>query len=124
TALAGKLDVPATEIALTDSTTMGLGLLYGGMQLGTGDEILTTTHDFYSTNESLALAAKRTGAELEQVTLYDDPAQADADQIVDRLSSGLTDRTRIVAITWVHSGTGVRLPVSQIAGAVDAANEG
>ena len=124
TALAGKLDVPATEIALTDSTTMGLGLLYGGMELGPGDEILTTTHDFYSTNESLALAAKRTDARVQQVTLYDEPAQADADQIVDRLSSGLTDRTRIVAITWVHSGTGVRLPVSQIAEAVDSANEG
>jgi selenocysteine lyase/cysteine desulfurase len=123
-ALAGRLDVPASEIALTDSTTMGLGLLYGGIQLDPGDEILTTTHDFYSTTESLALAAGRTGARLQQVTLYDDPAQADVDQILERFKAGLTERTRLVAITWVHSGTGVRLPVAEIAEAVSAANDG
>jgi len=123
-ALAGRLDVPANEIALTDSTTMGLGLLYGGVRLVPSDEVLTTTHDFYSTTESLALAARRTGARLRQVTLYDDPAQADADQIVERLEAGLTERTRLVAITWVHSGTGVRVPVARIADAVAASNDG
>jgi selenocysteine lyase/cysteine desulfurase len=123
-ALAHYVDVPADEVALTDSTTMGLGLLYGGIRLEPGDEILTTTHDFYSTTESLALAARRTGARLQQVTLYDDPASADAEEIVSRLTSGLTDSTRVVAITWVHSGTGVRLPVPAIAQAVRAANEG
>jgi selenocysteine lyase/cysteine desulfurase len=122
--LAGYLDVPANEVALTDSTTMGLGLLYGGLRLEPGDEVLTTTHDFYSTTESLALAATRTGARLRNVTLYDDPARADADEIVERLMAGLTDRTRVVAITWVHSGTGVRLPVPAIAEAVRAANDG
>jgi selenocysteine lyase/cysteine desulfurase len=103
---------------------MGLGLLYGGIRLEPGDEILTTTHDFYSTTESLALAAHRTGARLQQVTLYDDPAQADADEIVQRLAARLTARTRVVAITWVHSGTGVRLPVPAIAEAVREAGDG
>jgi selenocysteine lyase/cysteine desulfurase len=123
-ALARRLDVDAKDIALTDSTTMGLGLLYGGIRLEPGDEILTTTHDFYSTNESLSLAAKRTGAEVKQVTLYDTPAQADAEQIVERLRGGITPRTRVVAVTWVHSGTGVRIPVGQIATAVAAVNDG
>src|SRR5262249_27949545 len=38
------LGAPADEIALTDSTTMGLGLLYGGLKLAPGDELLTSTH--------------------------------------------------------------------------------
>ena len=50
------------DIALTDSTTMGLGLLYGGLQLRAGQEILTTTHDHYSTETALRLRAERTGA--------------------------------------------------------------
>jgi selenocysteine lyase/cysteine desulfurase len=123
-AAAAYLDVPAREVALTDSTTMGLGLLYGGLRLRPGDEVLTTTHDFYSTTESLALAARRTDAEISHVTLYHDPATADPDEIVGRLAAGITPRTRVVAITWVHSGTGVRLPVRAIADAVAAANEG
>ena len=45
------------DIALTDSTTMGLGLLYTGVDLQAGQEIITTTHDFYATHEALRYAA-------------------------------------------------------------------
>ncbi len=44
-------------IAFTDSTTAGLGLLYSGLRLRPGDEILTTEHDFYATHEALRLLA-------------------------------------------------------------------
>src|SRR5215217_2977358 len=44
-AAADYLGVRPIDVALTDSTTMGLGLLYGGLQLAAGQEILTTTHD-------------------------------------------------------------------------------
>ena len=51
------------QIALTDSTTMGLGLLYTGLRLRAGDEVLTTEHDFYATHESLRLRAARDGVD-------------------------------------------------------------
>ncbi|HRI38551.1 MAG TPA: hypothetical protein PLO50_08355, partial [Nitrospira sp.] len=41
-AAAEYLGADPTDIALTDSTTMGLGLLYGGLKLGNEQEILTT----------------------------------------------------------------------------------
>src|SRR5512145_2126904 len=69
-AAAGYLGVDPTEIALTDSTTMGLGLLYGGLALREGQEILTTTHDHYSTEMSLRLRAERIGAQVRQIPLY------------------------------------------------------
>ena len=79
-AAAGRyLGVPAAELALTDSTTMGLGLLYGGLRLGAGDEVLTTEHDFYATHEALRLR----GARVRRVRLYDDPRAATVDEIVD-----------------------------------------
>ncbi|MGH3453625.1 MAG: hypothetical protein ACRDP2_04350, partial [Nocardioidaceae bacterium] len=46
-AAAGYLGVRPEEIALTDSTTMGLGLTYHGLRLQPGDHVLTSTHDFY-----------------------------------------------------------------------------
>lgn len=106
------------QYALTDSTTMGLGLLYGGLDLGPRDEVLSTTHDFFSTEDALRLLSKRTGAKVRRVTLYDDPATATVDAMVDRLMRGVTPRTRVVAITWVHSSTGVRTPVREIADAL------
>jgi selenocysteine lyase/cysteine desulfurase len=118
-AAATYLQTDASLIAYTDSTTMGLGLLYSGLRLAPGDEVLTTEHDFYSTHESLALRAQRDGVTVRRVRLYDEPERADADHIVARLRAALTPATRVVAITWVHSSTGVKLPVRQIADALD-----
>lgn len=105
-------------IALTDSTTMGLGLLYHGLDLGPGQEALTTRHDFLATHDSLRSATARTGASLRFVSLYDPDrsSQATEDEVVASLLAAVTARTRVVAVTWVHSSTGVRLPVARIAG--------
>ena len=39
--------------------------------------------------------------------------------MVSRLVAGLTPRTKVVAVTWVHSSTGVRLPIKEISEAID-----
>lgn len=108
----------AGQYALTDSTTMGLAMIYGGLALTPRDEVLSTTHDFFSTEDALRLLSLRTGAQVRRVSLYDDPAAATVDEMVDRLVAGLTPRTRVVAMTWVHSSTGVRTPVREVADAL------
>ena len=123
-AAAGYLGVGAAEVALTDSTTMGLGLLYGGLRVGPGREVLTTEHDFYSTHQAWALRAARDGTTVRRARLYDDPATATADDVVARLIDQVTSATRVVAITWVHSGTGVKLPVRAVADALATVNAG
>lgn len=122
-AAAKHLNVAADQVALTDSATMGLGLLYTGLDLQPGDEVVTTTHDFYSTHESLALAAQRTGAKVRMIELYNQPARADRAEIISRVRRAIGPRTRVLAITWVHSGTGVRLPVDDITAAVAEVNK-
>lgn len=121
-AAADYLAADPMSIALTDSTTMGLGLLYGGLSLDDGQDILTTVHDFYATTESLELRAEQTGTTIRATSLYDDPATASVDEIVSRLVSDVGPQTRIVAITWVHSGTGVKLPVGELAAALGEIN--
>lgn len=123
-AAANYLKTDPTQIALTDSTTMGLGLLYTGLRLRPGDEVLTTEHDFYATHESLRLRAVRDGITVRRVRLYEEPERANAGEIVSRLTAALGERTRIVAITWVHSGTGVKLPVRSMAEALAEVNRG
>src|SRR5262249_4657445 len=117
-AAAAYLGVNADGIALTDSTTMGLGLVYGGLRLRAGEEIVTTTHDFYSTHESLRLRALRTGAHVRKVRLYRNARTASVDEIVSAVRHALRPSTRALAITWVHSSTGVKLPVRAIADAL------
>ena len=121
-AAADYLGVQPIDIALTDSTTMGLGLLYGGLRLRAGQEILTTTHDHYSTAMSLQLRAARTGAALRRISLYQKPATVSQEEIVETLVEALRPQTRIVAVTWVHSSTGLKLPIRLMSEALAEVN--
>ena len=126
-AAAKYLGASTADIALTDSTTMGLGLLYNGIDLRAGQEALTTDHDFFATHESLHLKSERSGATVRQIRLYDEPEDASEDAIVDALLGAVAANTRVVAITWVHSSSGVKLPVRRIADglrAINASREG
>lgn len=111
------------DIALTDSTTMGLAMLYTGLVLREGQEILTSTHDHpAATKASLRFRAVRSGAKVNTVPLYADSGATSSDEIVSSVARALTPRTRIVALTWVHSCTGVKVPVRAIADAIGKAN--
>lgn len=121
-AAADYLGTDPRDIALTDSTTMGLGLLYGGLALRQGQEILTTTHDHYSTETSLRLRAERTGATVRQIPLYRALKAVSRDQLVDSLQKSIAPTTRIVAVTWVHSSTGLKLPIYEMAQAIQSIN--
>jgi len=122
-AAAGYLGVSSTEIALTDSTTMGLGLLYGGLTVKQGQEMLTTTHDHYSTETSLRLRAERTGASVRRISLYEDLRRVSREALVDMLIKAIRPNTRIVAATWVHSSTGLKLPIADMAQAIQRLNQ-
>ncbi len=121
-AAADYLGVDPTEIALTDSTTMGLGLLYGGLSLDKDQEILTTTHDHYSTDMSLQLRAERTGATVRRISLYEQLSAISRESLVERLVRQVRAQTRIVAVTWVHSSTGLKLPIGEMAQALQTLN--
>jgi isopenicillin-N epimerase len=121
-AAAGYLGVRADEIALTDSTTMGIGLVYNGLRLEEGDELLTTEHDYYVTHEALRVAAARSGASVREIPLFDDTTGVSAEAIVQRLSDAIRPETRVLALTWVHSSTGLKLPLAAIGDAIDSIN--
>ena len=123
-ALAGYLDVNPDEVALTDSTTMGIALVYARLRLDPGDEVVTSEHDFFATHESLRLREQLDGATVRRVRLYDDPESASVDRIVSAVSGALGPRTRALALTWVHSSSGVKLPLREIAAVVSRANRG
>jgi len=119
-AAAAYLGGHAGEVALTRSTTESLALVYHGLPLRPGDEVLTTTHDHYSHHQSIALATERAGASMRRIALFEDPAAAGTDAIVGRLLAALRPQTRVVGLTWVHSSSGIRLPIREIATALKA----
>ena len=122
-AAAGQyFNVPADNVALCESTTSGIGLLYSGLDIRYGQEVLTTTHDYYITHESLRLTTLKRGGSVRKITLFDDSATVTADQIVGRIIANIRPETRVLALTWVHSSTGLKMPIRAIADALKPIN--
>ena len=122
--VARYLGAEPAEVCLTRSTTESLALVYHGLPLRAGEEVLTTVHDHYSHHESIRLATERAGATTRRVALYEDASRASVADITARLRAAIRPETRVVGATWVHSSTGVRLPIREIAAVVRDANRG
>jgi isopenicillin-N epimerase len=122
--IAGYIAADPNDIALTQNTTTGLALIYHGLPLRKGDEVLTTTHDHYVHHESIRMATSRCGATWRKIPLFDSYDSISADQMVDRIRKGIGPKTRVLGVTWVHSASGLRLPIRRIADVVAEANHG
>ena len=118
------LGVDAKQISLTGNTTMGLATLYNQLRIRPDQEVVTTEHEHYSCKTSLRYRAEREGIGLRTIRLYDDPARANEDEILDRLRRNITPKTRALALTWVHSGSSIKLPAAEVSSLVKDLNRG
>lgn len=84
--------------------------------------MLTSEFDYYSTHESLRYKATRSGANIREISLYQNIQNVTGDEIADRLIDAVRTQTRIVTATWVHSSTGLKVPIRQIADRVAKIN--
>jgi selenocysteine lyase/cysteine desulfurase len=117
------LGIDGSHIALTDSTTSSVGLVYGGLMLTPEDEILTTSEDYYVTYEATRLASLKTGASRREIPLYANSWVLTPGHLANTIIDAIAPQTRVLALTWVHSGTGLKLPIAQIAARLAEINE-
>jgi selenocysteine lyase/cysteine desulfurase len=113
-AAASHVGAEPDQVALTESTMMGLALLGHGIRVRPDQEIVMSQEEFGSFRQLLALRARRSCSQLRDVVLYDDPANVDQDALASGTMAAINDRTRLLALTWVHSSTGVKMPVEVI----------
>ncbi|WP_191833966.1 aminotransferase class V-fold PLP-dependent enzyme [Pseudomonas fluorescens] len=108
------LQVKPRQIALTGSTTEGLGMIYGGLKVAPDQEILSTEHEHYSTNKILEFRQQRQGTQVRKLRLFQQPREISTDQVLSTIDKAIKPNTRVLGMTWVHSGSGVKLPVGEI----------
>lgn len=111
--IAHLLSVTPDEIALTRNTSEGSNLVVRGLDLKPGDEILITSHNHPSNNDSWKVRARRDG--LKVVTVEVPVPAISSAALVESIRAAITSRTRVVAITHVTSTTGIRFPAREIA---------
>jgi isopenicillin-N epimerase len=103
------------DLAMTESTSQGLGTIYNGLKLRPGQEILSTEQEHIVTKNALRFRAEHMGTPVRTISLYDSSATVTEDGLVDTLIRAVSPQTRVVAITWLQSVTGVKMPVSRVA---------
>ncbi|SEI15772.1 aminotransferase class V-fold PLP-dependent enzyme [Pseudomonas asplenii] len=110
------------QIALTGSTTEGLAMIYGGIHVRPDQEILTTEHEHYSTRNTLRLRTEREGTRVRKISLFKDAHQVSADEVLGNIARAIQPQTRVLGMTWVQSGSGVKLPIGEIGKLVEEKN--
>ncbi|WP_060481509.1 aminotransferase class V-fold PLP-dependent enzyme [Pseudomonas sp. NBRC 111119] len=116
------LEARPGQIALTGSTTEGLAIVYGGLDVRPDQEVLTTEHEHYATEAILDFRTQRQGTQVRRIRLFKAPANVSSDEIVGNIDRNIRRNTRVLGMTWVQSGSGVKLPLAEIGAVVDRHN--
>jgi selenocysteine lyase/cysteine desulfurase len=101
------------EIALVRNTTEGMSFVLNGLDLGAGDEILTTFHEHAGGLQPCRLKAKRHGVVIREVR-WPAPAE-DPSVILNRFNDAITPRTRVIMASHAMYQTGSLVPLKALA---------
>lgn len=116
------LNAKPGQIALTGSTSEGLAMIYGGIQVRPDQEILTTVHEHYATEYSLDFRVRKQGTQVRKIKLFEDANRVSVDEVLGSIKRNIRPNTRVLGMTWVQSGSGVKLPIGEIGQLVDEHN--
>ena len=110
--LARMLGVDSEEIALTRNASESLQICQLGMDLQSGDEVLTTTHDYPRMINTFKQRERREGIVLKQ---FDLPVPAeDENEIVDLFERNIGPKTKMILMCHIVNLTGQILPVKKV----------
>lgn len=107
---------PGGLVFVANATT-GASTVLASLRFETGDELLTTDHEYNATLNALTRAALRDGATV-VVARIPIPI-ADASQALDAIVGAVTPRTRLALVSHVTSPTALVLPIGAIVRELD-----
>ncbi len=112
TGLAELFGCDREEIAITRNASESLEILLMGLDLKSGDEILTTTQDYPRMLTTLKQREEREGISLKMIKL---PVPASSNQeIIDAFEKGMSKKTKVILLCHQINLTGQILPVKEL----------
>jgi isopenicillin-N epimerase len=100
------------EIAITRNASESLEILLMGMDLKSGDEVLTTTQDYPRMLTTLRQRELREGLKLKMIKVPIAPQNLD--EITEQFEKNITPKTRVILISHVINITGQITPVKAV----------
>ena len=118
---AGFLGVDPSRAAWVRNVSEGVSAVLGSLDLGAGDELVTSTHGYGAVRKALDHHAARAGARVVEAVF---PVGAADDDIARAYARARSPRTRLVVVDRITSPTATVVPVAAVAAAVGAAVDG
>lgn len=110
--LSAFVKCPAVDLAFVTNATTGINTVLRSLTLTSGNELLTTSHEYNACRNALNYVAERSNA---TVVVADIPFPiASQQQIIDAVLGKVTDQTTLVLLDHVTSQTGLILPLKEL----------
>ena len=100
------------DLLFVDNATFGMNIVAASVDLGLGDEVLLTDHEYGAVQRIWRQTAQRAGAEVIIANLPL-PVTSSA-ELVDQLFAHASEKTKLIVVSHVTSPTALVLPVAEI----------
>lgn len=99
------------DLVFVSNATTGVNTVARSLELGPGDEILTTDHEYGACDAAWEWVCRRSGARVVRVPI---PLPFEPAELPDRLLGAVTDHTRVVYLSHITSTTALVFPVTAV----------
>ncbi len=110
-ALGAGIGADPDDLVWVTNATAGLNIVARSLDLGPGDEVLTTDHEYAALTKTWAFVAARTGSVVRPVRV---PLPLTEEGFTSALRDAITDRTRVLFLSHITSPTALVFPVATI----------
>ncbi len=111
-ALGTFVGAEADDVTYVTNATVGLNIVARSLKLRPGDEVLTTDHEYGALDRTWRFLCTKQGAQYirQPVSV---PIRS-AEEVIETIWSGVTDRTRVLFISHITSPTAITLPIKPL----------
>jgi len=112
TTLGEYLGARGQDVVFTQNVTVAVNIVARSLQLGPGDEVLSSNHEYGACDRMWRFLSRKMG--FEYVTRAVRVPLASTQHLVDDFMQGVSARTRVIFVSHITSPTAVVLPVEEI----------
>ena len=111
-ALGDFVGADADDVTYMTNATVGLNVVARSIPLRPGDEVLTTDHEYGALDRTWRFLCEKQGAKYIRQPVRV-PIQS-AEEVIETIWSGVTDRTRVLFISHITSPTAITFPIAPL----------
>jgi len=111
-ALGSYVNADANDLVYVPNATFGINVVARSLKLETGDEVLTSDHEYGACDRTWQYLSGRRGFSYVRQPIHL-PAESD-EQIVDQFWAGVTAKTKVIFISHITSSTALHMPIEAI----------